>query len=181
MSESIQWDKKGALPMEPAERTYTCCFTGHRTLSVAERARLTLQLHRAVGRMIVRKGVQRFVCGGARGFDLLAARTVLQMRRIHPQVRLVMALPCPDQTRRWDAADVRLYKAVLEAADEVHTLAPAYTDDCMLARNRFMVEQSAFCIAYCKRWQGGTAYTVRYAHKQGVRVYNLAHRPIMHG
>ena len=37
-----------------------------------------------------------------------------------------------------------------------------------------MVDRSTVCIAYCNRKTGGTAYTVRYALRQGVTVRNLA-------
>lgn len=165
----------------PTLRHVTCCLTGHRNLVIEERARLPLQLRRAITRMAAREGVERFLCGGARGFDLLAAQAVLQMKCVHTQLRLVMYLPCPNQTRGWQAADVRRYHAVLQAADEVHMLAPAYTADCMLTRNRRMVEDSAFCLAYCRGATGGTAYTLRYAQTCGLRVNNLAARPCLDG
>ena len=37
--------------------------------------------------------------GGALGFDTLAAQTVLDMKKEYPQLRLILVLPCEDQTR----------------------------------------------------------------------------------
>ena len=42
-----------------------------------------------------------------------------------------------------------------------------YTDDRMLARNRNLVDGSAYLICYLREPRGGTAYTVRYAREQG--------------
>ena len=47
-----------------------------------------------------------------------------------------------------------------------------------LDRDRKMVDGASVCVAWCTRRSGGTAYTVRYALKQGVRVINLADRDI---
>jgi len=43
-----------------------------------------------------------------------------------------------------------------------------------LSRDRHLVDNSAYCIAYCTRNYGGTAYSVRYAMKSGVAVLNTA-------
>ena len=37
----------------------------------------------------------------------------------------------------------------------------------------FGVGGSSCCIAWCTRATGGTAYTLRYAQKQGLRVWNV--------
>ena len=42
----------------------------------------------------------------------------------------------------------------------------------MYMRNRALVDGSDVVIAYLKHGKGGTAYTCRYAEKQGVRVIN---------
>ena len=45
----------------------------------------------------------------------------------------------------------------------------------MHVRNRALVDASNVCIAYMTdASRGGTAYTVRYAEKKGIPVYNLA-------
>lgn len=43
-----------------------------------------------------------------------------------------------------------------------------------LARNRHLVDGSKYCICYCTRPTGGTAYTVKYALKKGLTVYNAS-------
>lgn len=43
-----------------------------------------------------------------------------------------------------------------------------------LLRDRHLVDCSAYCISYCTRNTGGTAYTVKYALEHGVTVYNAS-------
>ena len=58
--------------------------------------------------------------------------------------------------------------------DKVVCVAQRASREAYLERDRHLVDSSAYCIAYCTRNSGGTAYTVRYAHQQGVPVYNTA-------
>ena len=151
----------------------TCCFTGHRLLPAEKRELLAARLTAAVEAQIA-SGAVLFISGGARGFDLLAAETVLALKERSPQVRLLMALPCPGQTRGWPEADIRRYQSILERCDEQVTLSSAYTRDSMLARDCYMVNRSSRCICYLTHARGGTAYTVRYALRQGLEIVNLA-------
>lgn len=43
-----------------------------------------------------------------------------------------------------------------------------------LARNRHLVDGSSYCVTYCVEQSGGTAYTVDYARKNGLKIINLA-------
>lgn len=46
----------------------------------------------------------------------------------------------------------------------------------MHRRNRHLVDNSGVCVCYLTRNSGGTAYTVNYAKKQGVNVFNIAEK-----
>ncbi|MBQ9347664.1 MAG: DUF1273 family protein [Oscillibacter sp.] len=153
-------------------RSQTCCFTGHRNIAHGILPALTVELDRTI-RTLIADGIQRFETGGARGFDTLAAETVLRLRREFPHIRLILVLPCKNQTRGWRADDVRRYEAVMEQADQVIYTGDEYTTECMRRRNRCLVDHSGVCAAYCTRAFGGTAYTVDYAQRQGVRVVLL--------
>lgn len=153
-------------------REKTCCFTGHRQLSAAEREQLTPQLERAV-RELIEEGVCFFGTGGAVGFDTLAAQTVLRLREIYPQVRLVLVLPCENQAEFWGLYDRAEYDRIKRLADKVVYTARRYTPDCMKARNCHLVDHSGVCIYYLKQYGGGTGYTVGYARRQGLRMICL--------
>ena len=44
----------------------------------------------------------------------------------------------------------------------------------MHRRNRHLVDNSGVCVCYLTKNSGGTAYTVNYAKKQGINVFNIA-------
>ncbi len=158
------------------DREKTVCFTGHRTVPDAERAALLSNLYSTVCRLIL-SGHDSFICGGALGFDTLAAECVIGLREKFPGIRLTLALPCRDQTVKWDDLDaLARYKRILGEADDVHYIRDFYTDGCMHERNRWMVDNSCVCIAYLTGGRGGTKYTVSYAKKQGLTLINLAER-----
>ena len=58
------------------------------------------------------------------------------------------------------------YFSILEQADEVVHVNREYSKNCMLERNRYLVDHTACLLAvYNGEWRGGTAMTVRYAKK----------------
>ena len=62
---------------------------------------------------------------------------------------------------------------MLSAADEIRILSDEYTPYCMMKRNMFMVDNSSLLVAYKRREEGGTAKTVRYAEKCGVKIIEI--------
>lgn len=140
----------------------TAFFTGHRQLSDTAVRYLAAPLSRAI-REAYQQGYRIFVCGGALGFDTLAAQSLLEMKKELPDIVLSLAIPCPSQPDLWPEIDQRIYRGIIRQADVVKVLSPAYYPGVMLSRNRYMVEQSSLCICYLNRMRGGTAYTVRYA------------------
>ncbi len=147
------------------------CFTGHRDLGGQEQT-LTPLLDQMIG-ALYRRGYRRFFSGGALGFDLLAAQRVLLFRETHPDVRLIMAIPCADQTAKWPDAECRRYERMLYHADETRVLAPHYYAGCMMVRNRHMVDRSSLCVCYLYKPKGGTMATVAYAASKGLTLLNL--------
>ena len=120
------------------------------------------------------RGCRDFLCGGALGFDMLAGERVSVLRRSHPDVRLIMVIPCSDQASRWPDHSVTRYERLLYAADNIRVLAPTYYQGCMQVRNRYLVDRSDLCICYLRHAKGGTASTVAYAVKRQVPVLNVA-------
>ena len=147
-------------------------FTGHRDIEKSEYDALAKRLFLTVD-ALYREGVYTYYCGGAVGFDTVAAVTVLNMKAHYPHLRLVMAIPCPEQSARWRDADRALYESILRRADEVVTVSPSYTNTCMMKRNRYMVDRAEVLISYVKRETGGSAATKRYAIKKGLRILDV--------
>ena len=149
-----------------------CCFTGHRTVDGRHLYSLPGRLSRLLEELY-RRGFRVFRAGGALGFDTVAALSVLDLRRSHPDVRLELILPCRDQTAKWRPSDVEVYNAILSRADSVTYAEETYNPYCMHKRNRMLVDGSHCCIAYYNGGSGGTRYTYEYAHHCGVKVINV--------
>lgn len=155
-------------------RLCTCTFTGHRNLTHDQLSAAEPELKRLIT-LLAAHHVHTFIAGGALGFDTLAAATVINLRRTaFPHIKLVLALPCPEQANHWSVADRALYWDIRENADEVCMISPAYTAGCMQKRNRYMVDRSSYLISYVARRSGGSYSTLQYAQKQGLQIQNLA-------
>ncbi len=150
----------------------TCFFTGHRELPT-----FLLPLKKKLNQTVLRlyqEGIRTFVCGGALGFDTLAAETVLKLKKEYLDARLCLMLPCREQTKGWSDANIKRYRDILDAADAVEWVSEVYTRGCMHKRNRAMADISSVCVAYLKKESGGTAYTVAYAENKGLKIIHLA-------
>lgn len=159
----------------PLSPITTVCFTGHRSIPAPHALRLPSLLDEQL-RALIARGARNFRAGGAIGYDMVATLKLLELKEQLPELglRLYLCLPCRDQTRGWDEQSCRAYRYILERADDIHYTAERYTQTCMLARDRRLVEGSDVCLAYCTRNRGGSFYTCSYAVKQGLELINLA-------
>lgn len=108
------------------------------------------------------------------GFDTIAAQSVLELKEKYPNIKLILVLPCPNQTRGWNKTDIAEYERIKAEADKVVYTSDHYFSGCMQKRNRHLVDNSNACICYLTESKGGTAYTVEYAKKQKIKVINIA-------
>ena len=157
-------------------REQTCCFTGRRELPPQELDQIVEGLKTTIAALIT-KGIRYFGAGGALGFDVLAARTVLNLRRQYPHIRLILVLPCHSHTIKWAAKDIAEYEQIRTQANKVVYTAQEYYSGCMHKRNRHLVDNSSVCVCYLTKDGGGTDYTVGYARLKGLEVINLAAGP----
>lgn len=156
-------------------KNQTCCFTGHRAIPAQERDSIFMALRNAIQNLVL-EGYRYFGTGGALGFDTLAAQAVLSLRGDFPYIKLILVLPCKDQASRWKDTDRKVYEEIKNRADKVVYISERYTPDCMFHRNRHLVDCSSTCVCYLTQKCGGTAYTVEYAHKHGLRVINIVNQ-----
>ncbi len=146
-----------------------CCFTGHREIPEKERTTVKAKTKQEIIALI-ENGVAFFGTGGARGFDTLAAEIILELKEIYPHIKLILIIPCANQTKGWAKDDTAKYNHIKSRADKIRILSQSYYSGCMHTRNRHMVDHSAYCICYCRKTSGGTAYTVDYAIKSNIQV-----------
>ena len=149
-----------------------CIFTGHRDLP-PDPSPLRRLLEEEIARQR-RRGVTVFASGGAVGFDLLAAETVLEAKAEDPSLSLWMVLPYEGHERYFPAEDKARLLAILERADEVRFVSQHYYKGCLLARDRVLAQAADTCVCYLTRSSGGTAYTVRQCAARDIPIVNLA-------
>jgi uncharacterized phage-like protein YoqJ len=162
----------------------SCCFTGHRISRLPWRdheddprcVKLKHTLYDAV-EAVYQAGIRHYICGMATGSDLFFCEAVLALRKLHPEITLEAAVPCPEQAQRWPDALQKRYLSLLSQCN-FHTLvSKCYTPDCMLRRNRYMVDQSSVLIAVYNGTanpRSGTCSTMLYAIRQGIEIIEIA-------
>lgn len=159
----------------------SCAFTGHRphkfpwkydetdSRCIALKAALAEQIKK-----LAEEGATDFFSGGADGVDCWAALIVLALREKDPALRLHCILPHEGQADRWSDAAQDRYRWILRQADSVEYTSREYYEGCMLDRNRRLVESAGLLLAvYNGEQRGGTAATIRYAHKLGKQIILL--------
>ena len=164
---------QAASPKE--EPAHSACFTGHRPnrFSGVQMDDLCLDISAAITDAI-EEGYDTFYCGMAQGTDILAGELTAALRQQYPWIRLIAVVPFPEQTDGWDADWLQRYESLLEKSDEVRTLLPHNQKGGYFLRDRYMVDRSSLLIGvYGGSPRGGTAYTVRYARKKGLRIQIL--------
>ena len=153
----------------------SCCFTGHRPLKLPwgydennEKCLCLKQILKEQIAELSQKGVRLFLTGMADGVDIYAAEAVIELKREHPEwkIKLIGIIPYAGQEGCSGTKYYARYQNILQNADRYFVLSPHYTQDCLLERNRFMVDQSKYVLAVYNGEKGGTGYTINYARQK---------------
>lgn len=147
-----------------------CFFIGHREAG----DELLPALTAAVERHITEYGVTNFMVGCYGNFDKLAARTVIDVKKRHPEVTLTMLLPYhpfdrPTPTPK--GFDGTFYPPGMETVPKRLAIVRA---------NRYMTEHSSHLIAYAWHPASNARELVEYARsrerKGMIHIENLAEK-----
>ena len=124
---------------------------------------------------VISKGVTKFYNGGAIGFDMLAAETVIKLKADYPDIQLHLILPCPadEQIKGWNKEQILRHEKILQAADSVIVVSEHYNSNCMKLRNEKLVELSDVCICYCVNTKSGSGQTIRIAKSKGINILSI--------
>ena len=150
-------------------KKFCCAFTGHRKV----KEDLNIDVLTKVIKSTIERGVTTFYNGMARGFDLIAAQCVLNLKKQYPHIKLIGCVPCPNQERYFSEEDKITYYRVIQSCDEVKLISKSFYKACMLKRNRYMVDNSSYLIAYYRGEEGGTEYTLEYAEDKEIEIYMI--------
>ncbi len=162
--------------------SYTACFTGHRPQSLMcgfdethpACIKIKNQLERLIIGLIEKKNVTHFISGVALGVDTWAAEIVLELKDDYPNITLEAAIPCRSQADRWNIVSKKRYNRLLLLCDKVTYVNEAYTKNCMMERNIYMVDNSDYVVAVWNGKPSGTGKTVEYEVNCGKDVFYVA-------
>ena len=158
----------------------TCAFTGYRPSKMpwgydetdARCVEFRFRLREAL-EYLIGQGYTDFMSGGALGFDQMAARIVLSLREKYPWIRLIMVIPFDGQADKWSREQRGRWLEIIEASDRVIRISHRYDKGVFFQRNHYMVENADLILAAFDGQPGGTAGTVAYAKRHGVRVVRI--------
>lgn len=159
----------------------TCCFSGHRPNKLVWGANeddprciaLKERLYDAA-EAVYRSGITHFICGMALGCDTYFCEAVFRLREEHPEITIEAAIPCETQARAWTERDRARYFRLVADCDLESLISREYTSDCMIKRNKYMVDNSSVLIAVFDGTFGGTMQTVNYAVKKGLEIIKIS-------
>ena len=143
--------------------TKSCFFIGHR--EAAEE--IYPALYAAVEQHIVEYGVTEFVVGHYGGFDRLAAKAVIEAKKTHPEVTLILLLPYHPTERPMAAPvgfDGTYYPPDMERVPRRVAIVRA---------NRYMVDHVDYLIAYVWHPASNARDLVEYALKKGSKIISV--------
>ena len=161
-----------------SKKNYTLCFTGHRPQKLPwgfneqdERCLTMKEKLKGLIEQSIIDGYCYFWSGMALGFDMICVEILLELKVKYEHIKIYGALPCKNQSQKWSLEQQKRYDKLINQLDGTHCLNDYYTGpECMLERNRFMIDNSSKLIALFNGNSGGTKSTIEYAKKQGLVV-----------
>ena len=139
-----------------------CGFCGHADTP----EKVYAPLRSCIEELICRQGVREFYVGSEGAFDRMALRALREMMKKYTAIRYAVVLArLPGKSGPADPADPTLFPEGLEKAP------PRFA---IPHRNRWMVDNCRWMVAYVTRGFGGAAKTLARARRKGLAVIDLA-------
>lgn len=161
----------------------TITFTGHRpnklygyNLRDEKYLKLNKFLESILEDKIVNEGYDKFISGGALGFDTVAFLSVKNLKKKYPHIKNILAIPFENQYCKWSEKDQTLYMWMKYIADDIvyvdtidkynrtNSNIGEFNSEKLKIRNEYMVDNADLLIAL---WDGdyksGTGHCINYA------------------
>jgi len=168
------------------------CFTGHRPdklggydWNTPKNQNIIEALGRKIEELTNNEDETHFICGGALGIDQMAFDICRIFRDQFYGLTIEVAIPFLKQDVKWNFYDGLRWRQQLNAADKITRVdklenykIKGYDDDIyypakMQKRNEYMVDNSDIIIGVWNGTKGGTANCIKYAQKQGKKIFIL--------
>lgn len=151
----------------------TCCFAGHREIPAGEETKIKTRVYHRI-QPLIQQGVIYYGVGGALGFDRMMTEYLLQLRKDNKRMKIIEVLPFEGYRAKWPQEEQARAALLDKQMDKIVYVSKEPSKGAYLARDRHLVDGSKYCICYCNKPTGGTAYTVKYALEKGLTVYNAS-------
>lgn len=159
-----------------------CCFTGYRPAKfpflISKNDPQYIKMENNLTETLftlAEDGCFTYYCGMAMGFDIIAAESVLLMKKAikTASIKLICVVPFKTQSEGFNSLWKSRYDNIISNADEVVLLSDSYFSGCYSKRNKFMVDRSDYVLTWFDGKSGGTKNTIEYAKSKGKSVINL--------
>lgn len=147
-----------------------CTFAGHREVY---QANISEKIDEAISRIIDTDNSFRFLVGGMGDFDGICSSAIRRAKKKCPNKEISLELVLPYLTQELNENKL-YYETSFDDVVIPIELAGVHYKSAITKRNRWMVEQSDWLIAFVYRDFGGAYTTLRYAEKKGLQIINLA-------
>ncbi len=141
-----------------------CCFFGHRDIfdSVDD------FLYNKICELIEKENVTEFLVGDHGDFDKASSSAVRKAKLIHGNIKLTLVRPYfSDELNNNKDFYKTLYDDVVIPAEA----AQSHFKAAITNRNKWMIDQSDFCIFYVLRENGGAYTALKYAKEKGKSIF----------
>lgn len=117
---------------------------------------------------LIEAGVTEFMSGGMGSFDWMCARIIYDLKKAYPQINNYLVIPYLTFT----IAEEKYFDSIVypEGFEKYHFKAA------IPARNKYLVDNSAYALCYVTHGWGGAAQTYARAVKKGLTVINLGEK-----
>ena len=146
-----------------------CGFCGHADAP----KELYVPLRNSIEQLICQQDAREFYVGSQGAFDHMALRALRETKEKYPFIRYAVVLAyLPGKSVPQDPADPTIFPEGLEQVPPRFAIS---------RRNRWMVDNCRWMVAYVTRGFGGAVKTLALARKKGVTVIELAAAPAAPG
>ena len=144
-----------------------CCFAGHS--SVFGKKDLSEKLKKEIVNLIENHNVTTFYSGGKGDFDWLCAHMIDDLKKDYPFIKSYYILSyMPKEKDEYDNA-LKIFDDTIYP--NIEKVPPRFA---IIKRNKWMIDNSDFLIAYVENHFGGAYKTLQYAEKKkDIKIINL--------
>lgn len=144
-------------------RETTATFIGHKECYGVKSEDVRAEITK-----LIEAGVTDFMSGGMGSFDWMCARTVYELKKTYPQIHNYLVIPY----LTFNISEEKYFDSIVypEGFEKYHFKAA------IPARNKYLVDNSAYALCYVTHSWGGAAQTYERAIKKGLTVINLGER-----